>query len=213
MERTGDLWDTGDVDITGSLMVLTLKQVAIAHNLSDSYTRADSKHFSKERHLLRITRAPDPLQYLSYIFASGNLLAGPFFEFHDYVEFTARTGAWGDACRREFLGAAAAAAAQCFGLAIPAVVVSQAIAAKFTSMMLVDEGVLPRPMLERYLIAFLTGAPTWQRMPNVASEVHGRILAVAGAVLCLTFIVACACKTACQQLLMAAEVALSWRCC
>ena len=37
---------------------------------------------------------PSPLEWLSYIFASGNLLAGPFFEFRDYRNYVERRGAW-----------------------------------------------------------------------------------------------------------------------
>jgi lysophospholipid acyltransferase len=92
MDRTGDLWDTGAVDIIGSLMVIVLKQVAIAHNISDAKSPRVAT-FTAERKALLLEKPPSLLQYLSFMFASGNLLAGPFNEYRDYASFTARTGA------------------------------------------------------------------------------------------------------------------------
>ena len=37
---------------------------------------------------------PNLLEYLSYIFASGNLLAGPTFELSDYIDYIERKGPW-----------------------------------------------------------------------------------------------------------------------
>ncbi len=33
---------------------------------------------------------PSPLEFLSYVLAAGNLLAGPFFEAHDYFDYIQR---------------------------------------------------------------------------------------------------------------------------
>lgn len=92
MERTGDLWDTGAIDIIGSLMVIVLKQVAIAHNISDAKSKRVAS-FTDERKALLLDKPPSLLQYLSFMYAYGNLLAGPFNEYRDYAEFTERTGA------------------------------------------------------------------------------------------------------------------------
>lgn len=33
---------------------------------------------------------PSPLEYLSYLFAAGNLLAGPFYEARDFLDYVRR---------------------------------------------------------------------------------------------------------------------------
>lgn len=91
MERTGDLWDTGAVDIIGSLMVIVLKQVAIAHNISDAKSKRVAT-FTAERKALLLDKPPNLLRYLSFMYAYGNLLAGPFNEYRDYEAFTERKG-------------------------------------------------------------------------------------------------------------------------
>ena len=159
MERTGDLWDTGAVDITGSLMVLVLKQVALGYNLSDSFSSKRGIEFGVERQYFKMGSPPNILHYFSYIFATGNLLAGPFFEYRDYVDFISRRGKFVEACKREYLGAAAKAAMQCFGVAIASIVVSQVISAKFPPLLLVPPHVQKVAMWQRYAIAFLIGAP------------------------------------------------------
>ena len=42
----------------------------------------------------RLERLPTPLEGLSYLFAAGNLLAGPHFELSDYLAFVERRGPW-----------------------------------------------------------------------------------------------------------------------
>ena len=42
----------------------------------------------------KIRQLPSLLEYLSYVFASGNLLAGPTFELADYLAFMRRSGPW-----------------------------------------------------------------------------------------------------------------------
>lgn len=42
----------------------------------------------------RLARLPTPLEGLSYLFAAGNLLAGPHFELSDYLAFVERRGPW-----------------------------------------------------------------------------------------------------------------------
>ena len=46
----------------------------------------------QQRH--RLTKMPSPLEWLSFTFASGNLLAGPYFELSDYLDFINRRGPW-----------------------------------------------------------------------------------------------------------------------
>lgn len=42
----------------------------------------------------KLHRMPNLLEYLSYVFASGNLLAGPTFELSDYLDYIERKGVW-----------------------------------------------------------------------------------------------------------------------
>lgn len=52
----------------------------------------------------RLRQLPSPLEFFSYLFAAGNLLAGPFFEasdFYDYVQRKVGAGmAWGGGAGR-----------------------------------------------------------------------------------------------------------------
>jgi lysophospholipid acyltransferase len=154
LERTGDLWDTGAVDITGSLMVLTLKQIAICHNLSDSYS---NKKYSEERFQLRMKSPPNPLHYLSYIFATGNLLAGPFNEFQEYKKFVARDGAWAKAFSWSMFIEAQRAAVRSFGYACAALAGEQVISAFCSARMVLAPAAFRMPLWKRYAIAFAAG--------------------------------------------------------
>lgn len=42
----------------------------------------------------KLRRLPSLLEYLSYVFASGNLLSGPTFELADYLTYMRRQGPW-----------------------------------------------------------------------------------------------------------------------
>lgn len=48
----------------------------------------------------KLTRLPSVLEWLSFVFASGNLLAGPYFELSDYLNFVERKGPWDPASRQ-----------------------------------------------------------------------------------------------------------------
>jgi hypothetical protein len=157
MERSGDKWDTGAVDICGALMVLVLKQVALGHNRADNFAREASKQCSAERHGLYVDATPNILHYFSYMFASGNLLAGPFFEYRDYMNFTNRRGEWRRACDGRFFGMAMISALQCLGLAFASLSIGQTISHNFSAHMLVEPDVLHRSMVQRYALAFLVG--------------------------------------------------------
>lgn len=156
MERTGDLWDTGAIDITGSLMVIFLKQVSIAHNISDGHSpRAAS--LSEERRSLLISSPPSLLQYLSFMYAFGNLLSGPFNEFADYVTFTHRAGAWKGAFAPGMAGSAFTTAAKCVSQALALLIVNLFLGAFFSPKLLTAPRVWDLSMGQRYLIAMITG--------------------------------------------------------
>ncbi|KAL6777134.1 LPT1 [Auxenochlorella protothecoides x Auxenochlorella symbiontica] len=95
-QASGLSWKEGQLDFTGAQMVLTLKLVAIGVCYQDGRTHAD-KHDRPYRAAMRLDRLPSLLEYYSYCFASGNLLAGPFFEAKEYFDFIERRGDWDEA--------------------------------------------------------------------------------------------------------------------
>lgn len=92
-QASGMSWKEGQLDFTGAQMVLTLKLVAIAICYQDGGLEDDSqlRDYAKAK---RLTHLPSPLEFLSYLFAAGNLLAGPFFEAKDYFDYVERKGDW-----------------------------------------------------------------------------------------------------------------------
>ena len=77
---------------------ICLGQCVVSHHVLLSAYRAKQLRASQElspyqqRH--RLTKMPSPLEWLSFTFASGNLLAGPYFELSDYLDFVNRKGPW-----------------------------------------------------------------------------------------------------------------------
>lgn len=99
MGASGTAWKEGKLDFTGALMVVTLKLISCATNVSDSYK--DEKHLRQHEREWMIPAAPRPLEYASYIFATGNLLAGPHFHFKAYSEYIERRGLWSPLAARK----------------------------------------------------------------------------------------------------------------
>jgi lysophospholipid acyltransferase len=96
---SGQAWKEGKMDFTGAQMVLTLKLISVAVCYQDGLKQEEDLTAYQQSH--RLTELPSPLAYMSYLFAGGNLLAGPFFEIKDYLQFVNREGVWAsDACRR-----------------------------------------------------------------------------------------------------------------
>ncbi|MEW5306286.1 MAG: hypothetical protein WDW36_008759 [Sanguina aurantia] len=84
-------WNKGQLDFTGGEMVLVLKLIALAMCHQDSL-RKDTLSEYQTSHLVK--RVPTPLEYASFIFSFGNLLAGPCTEFRDYKDFIEAKGVW-----------------------------------------------------------------------------------------------------------------------
>jgi hypothetical protein len=156
MERTGDLWDTGAVDIVGSLMVITLKQVAIAHNMSDATSRR-AANFSEERKSLLIKSAPSLLKYLSFMYAYGNLLAGPFNEYTEYEAFTSRTGPWQQAFMPGMFGPALRGCGVGAAVGLTCLGINRVLEANFNSMMITAPRVWDFNLAQRFALALVTG--------------------------------------------------------
>lgn len=51
-----------------------------------------SQHMNEYQQKHALAKAPTLLEFLSYTFSLGNLLAGPYFEFKDYKDFIDGTG-------------------------------------------------------------------------------------------------------------------------
>ncbi|KAA6421295.1 MAG: membrane bound O-acyl transferase family [Trebouxia sp. A1-2] len=92
---SGTAWKEGHMDFTGAQMVLTLKMISAAVCYHDGLMPA--QELTPYQEARKLVAMPSPLEWLSYIFASGNLLAGPFFELRDYRDYIQRQGAWAGA--------------------------------------------------------------------------------------------------------------------
>ncbi|KAK9825653.1 hypothetical protein WJX81_005648 [Elliptochloris bilobata] len=92
LNQSGDTWRLGEVDFTGAMMVATLKLISTAVCYQDGLASPEELKPYQRAH--RLERLPSPLEGLSYLFAGGNLLAGPHFELSDYLAFVERRGAW-----------------------------------------------------------------------------------------------------------------------
>lgn len=88
LQASGLSWKEGQLDFTGAQMVLTLKLIAIGVCYQDG--RSGQSYASHYRQSMRLPTLPGLLEYYSYCFAYGNLLAGPFFEAKEYFDFMAR---------------------------------------------------------------------------------------------------------------------------
>lgn len=78
----------GHLDFTGAQMVLTLRLIAIGVSYQDGSRPAErlSEYGAKKQ----LQRLPSLQEFFSYLFAAGNLLAGPFFEAKDYLDYIER---------------------------------------------------------------------------------------------------------------------------
>jgi lysophospholipid acyltransferase len=83
---------TGEFDFTGTQMVLTMKLTSFAYNLYDGTTDRERVFDpeSKDRVVLSkrkfaIQKLPSLLDFLGYIYCFTCILAGPAFEYQDYI--------------------------------------------------------------------------------------------------------------------------------
>lgn len=87
---------TGIFDHTGTQMVLTMKLTSFAYNIYDGMvdkekvfnTQHDdrNKRVYESRRKFAITKFPNLLEFLGYIYCFTCILAGPAFEYKDYVD-------------------------------------------------------------------------------------------------------------------------------
>lgn len=92
---SGMAWRQGAIDFTGAQMVLTLRLISAAVCVTDGRRLARHEATGEGRPLpphaarMALRRPPSALEFSSYLFAAGNLLAGPHYdlaEFREYVE-------------------------------------------------------------------------------------------------------------------------------
>ncbi|CAL5220084.1 g2035 [Coccomyxa viridis] len=95
---SGEAWKQGNVDFTGAMMVLALKLITAGVSYQDGLKKPEELSPYQQRH--RLTKLPSPLEWLSFTLASGNLLAGPYFELSDYKDYMERKGPWDPKTRR-----------------------------------------------------------------------------------------------------------------
>lgn len=90
---TATAWRRGEVDISGLLMVLTLKVTACAMNYQDGATTPASEmsEFQHRRHLKTL---PNPIDYASWLMFPCTLVSGPAVEFRDYSDWLRGKGVW-----------------------------------------------------------------------------------------------------------------------
>ena len=90
---TARAWKSGEVDISGLLMVLALKVTACAMNYQDAATTKASEmsEFQNRRHLKRL---PSALDYASWLMFPCTLVSGPAIEFRDYSDWLRERGVY-----------------------------------------------------------------------------------------------------------------------
>jgi lysophospholipid acyltransferase len=90
---TATAWKSGEVDISGLLMVLVLKVTACALNYQDAATTKASEmsEFQNRRHLKRL---PSALDYASWLMFPCTLVSGPAIEFRDYSDWLRDRGVY-----------------------------------------------------------------------------------------------------------------------
>jgi len=104
---SGTAWSKGNIDFTGSQMVLTLKIIAVAFNYRDG--GLDEAKLSPHQKETRLVELPSLLMYLSYILDPVTVLIGPFLEFREFSEFMLRQGVWAKGVKQpSFVGTALA---------------------------------------------------------------------------------------------------------
>ena len=104
---SGEAWKAGNIDITGLLMVMTLKVTACALNYQDAgrheriiaERRQASKRPIPELGAWEARRyvhsLPDPLDYAGWLMFPCTLVVGPAIEFRDYEAWVRGAGLWG----------------------------------------------------------------------------------------------------------------------
>ncbi|KAG0615285.1 hypothetical protein M758_5G029100 [Ceratodon purpureus] len=87
-----DSWDL-DRSPPGAFMVLILKVISVSMNYQDGLIKNEEELRSSQKKNL-VKNLPSPVQYLGYCFNCGTHLAGPVYEFNDYMDWAEDKGLW-----------------------------------------------------------------------------------------------------------------------
>lgn len=96
----------------------------------------------------KLSSVPGPLEFLSYVFAAGNLLAGPTFELSDYLKYVNRQGLWDPAAKRPMPSPVVPGLFR-IGKALLCMVIHLTLVAKFPVDYLESESYAKLPLLRR----------------------------------------------------------------
>ena len=167
---------SGMFDFTGTQMVLTMKLTSFAWNYWDGtadykkvFSDADAKTVekNKERRRLAITSLPNPIEYFGYVYCFTCILAGPSFEYRDYIDGITGSmlvfkGAEGGAGERDSKIPVKSAPSP-----VPSALVSLSIGVFWLVVKLVMGGYFP---LATYKDASTPGVP-YNMVPNLSNPV------------------------------------------
>ena len=97
------LWRRGDIDNSGTMMLLVLKMITVAYCVSDGIKFKSKKDAPRNDRLRAIADGqmrrslhamPGPIAYFGYLFNCGSCLCGPYHEIGDYAAWTEARGEW-----------------------------------------------------------------------------------------------------------------------
>eukprot|EP00271_Cylindrocystis_brebissonii_P013834 TRINITY_DN341_c0_g1_i1.p1 TRINITY_DN341_c0_g1~~TRINITY_DN341_c0_g1_i1.p1 ORF type:complete len:490 (+),score=89.12 TRINITY_DN341_c0_g1_i1:303-1772(+) len=89
---SGEAWQDGGLDFTGSLMLLTLKAISVATDYQDGLLPKEALKETQEHS--RLMKLPTLLEYVAYSFNCGSHFAGPICYMKDYLDWQKSEGIW-----------------------------------------------------------------------------------------------------------------------
>ena len=92
---SGESWKAGNIDITGLLMVLTLKVTACALNYMDAGAVRDTAKRNAHLRRVAVEELPNPLEYAGWLMFPCTLVVGPAIEFREYHDWLHGKGHYG----------------------------------------------------------------------------------------------------------------------
>jgi len=84
---SGAAWSEGNIDFTGSLMIIVLKCTAFAFNLSDGHLSKTKMELSVHAADCMLMDLPNPTTFFAYVLDPTTVLIGPFLEFKEFSNF------------------------------------------------------------------------------------------------------------------------------
>lgn len=154
---SGDTWRKGNMDFTGTLMIVTLKVTSVALDYQDARLLPPAPASGKAAQPPSTVKAlPGVAEYLGFLFCCGSILVGPVFDFASYRDFTRKTGVWaaqeggGTASPKPLLPALKRVAQ-----AVCCALMYQKLSAAFPASILIAANVERRSLLERWALIWV----------------------------------------------------------